>query len=360
MNYLLIVVIAVLCLVVWRFLFKKRWILDKPGVDNKERKKGVPTMLGIFVYLAFFLIVGFVYPSFFQSQIFWWLMAWATVIVVFEILDELSYLGRIKFKLNPVVRLWTHILASVVAVYVGWIEMKERIVNGHTLLIPKRLFVWLFSVWSIVCINAINWFDWVYAQASGVSSIGFLTIFLLIKFVVLKYYAWISPEHANILDMTQILALILFVISLVSTVIEYKPLWLLRDVGTMFFGFSIAYLSVVGWAKIWTLIVALSLVIFDAIWVWIHRLVVLKINPMKWDYRHLHYRLLRLGWNKGEVRSFVWIFSLVMMILMLIQGTNRTNKIIIFIVMALIFFGVNAYLFWIKKLPVGLEIEKKK
>jgi len=360
MNYLLIIVISVLCLVMWSLLFKKRKILDKPWIDNRDRKKGVPTMLGIFAYLAFFFIVWFLYPDFFQSQIFWWLMAWSFVIVLFEILDELSYLGKIKFRLSPIIRLCIHILAAIIAVYVWWIEMKEWVVNWYSFLIPKWLFVWLFSIWSIVCINAINRFDWVYAQASWVSSIWFLTIFLLIKFVVLKHYVWISPEHANILNMTQILSLILFVISFVSTIIEYKPLWLLRDVGTMFFGFSIAYLSVVGWAKIWTLIVALSLVIFDAIWVGLHRMFVLKTNPMKWDYRHLHYRLLRLGWSKWEVRSFVWIFSLIMMILMLIQWTNRANKIIIFVVMALIFFGVNAYLFWIKKLPVGLKIDKKK
>ena len=32
-------------------------------------------------------------------------------------------------------------------------------------------------------------------------------------------------------------------------------------------------------------------------------------------------------------------------------GTNRMNKIIIFVIMALLFFGVNTYLFLIKKLP---------
>lgn len=67
--------------------------------------------------------------------------------------------------------------------------------------------------------------------------------------------------------LTQNLAFVLFSVSLVSTFIEYKPLALVRDVGIMFFGFSLAYLSVLGGAKIGTLVVALSLVIFDAIWV---------------------------------------------------------------------------------------------
>ena len=88
------------------------------------------------------------------------------------------------------------------------------------------------------------------------------------------------------------LALILAIISLVYTVVEYKPLGLIRDVGTMFLAFGLAYLSVVGGTKIGTVIVALSLVIFDAIWIIWYRIFVLKKNPMKGDYKHIHHRLL--------------------------------------------------------------------
>jgi hypothetical protein len=48
-----------------------------------------------------------------------------------------------------------------------------------------------------------------------------------------------------------------------------------------------------------------------------------------------------------------------MMILMLMQSGNRLNKLIIFVMMALIFFGVNAYIFLVKKKPCGLQGLKK-
>jgi hypothetical protein len=73
-----------------------------------------------------------------------------------------------------------------------------------------------------------------------------LTIFLLIKVVVFTSYTVFEGNSLEILTITQNLAFILFAISLVSTFIEYKPLGLLRDIGIMFFGFSIAYLSVAG------------------------------------------------------------------------------------------------------------------
>ena len=81
--------------------------------------------------------------------------------------------------------------------------------------------------------------------------------------------------------MIQNIAFALFALSLVSTFIEFKPIALVRDVGIMFFGFSIAYLSVVGGAKIGTLLVALSLVIMDAIRVGARRIFVMKKSPLK-------------------------------------------------------------------------------
>ncbi|MEI7558297.1 MAG: hypothetical protein WCJ45_05870 [bacterium] len=58
------------------------------------------------------------------------------------------------------------------------------------------------------------------------------------------------------------------------------------------------------------------------------------------------------------MRAFVRIRSLIMMIFILIQGTERTNKLIIFTVMALVFFGLNYYLFVVKKMPCGLRMTK--
>ena len=130
------------------------------------------------------------------------------------------------------------------------------------------------------------------------SSIGFLTIVLLISLVVLPHYTAISADNALVLQWVWEIALLFFLLSLVYTVIEYKPYGLVRDLGTMVFGFALAYLSIVGGAKIGTLVVALSLVIFDAIWVGVHRIFFLRKNPLKGDYTHLHYRLLGLGWSK--------------------------------------------------------------
>jgi UDP-N-acetylmuramyl pentapeptide phosphotransferase/UDP-N-acetylglucosamine-1-phosphate transferase len=66
--------------------------------------------------------------------------------------------------------------------------------------------------------------------------------------------------------------MILMMASLVYTVVEYKPYGLLRDVGSWFYGFSLAYLALLGGAKIGTVLVVLSLPLFDFIWVIVSRL----------------------------------------------------------------------------------------
>jgi hypothetical protein len=61
--------------------------------------------------------------------------------------------------------------------------------------------------------------------------------------VVLQYYT--EFNNLDILLLVKNLALLLGVISLVYTVIEFKPLAMTRDVGTMFLAFALAYLSVI-------------------------------------------------------------------------------------------------------------------
>jgi len=359
LNYIWPIIISILVSWCGIMLFRKFKILDKPWNDLKNTRKPVPTMQWIFVYLWFFLIILILFPGYFQNNIFLWLLFGSLPIFVIELLEELHYMWKIKFKVPQYLRLIWHILAWILAVYIWHFWPQELLLWSHKIIISQWVFALLFVLRSILCINAINRFDGIYAQASGVSSIGFLTIFLLIKFVVFRYYTDFTQDNMQILLLVQNMSFVLFSVSLVSTFVEYKPIGLVRDLGIMFYGFSLAYLSVIWWAKIWTLIVALSLVIFDAIRVGLYRIFVMKKNPLRWDYTHLHHRLMWLGWERFEVRAFVRIRSLIMMILILLQWTNRTNKLIIFALMALVFFGINYYLFVVKKLNLGLRMEKE-
>lgn len=358
MQYILAWAISLIIIFAGLYISKRLWILDRPGPDIKPARKGVPTMQGAVAYIAILTALTILIPQWRTNSIVLWFVVWITILIIVATRDECAYLYKIK-DVPMILRLLTQMIAAGVAIYISGGIMDERIFRGEILQIPTGLFMAGFIIRTMLCINAINRFDGVYGLASWVSSIWFLTIVLLIQLVVLPYYTDIGDQTMQTLQVINDIAIVLAIISAVYAGIEYKPHGLVRDLGTMVFGFWLAYLSVVWGAKIGTLIVALSLVIFDAIRVWLHRIFFLKKNPLSGDYTHLHYRLLRLGRSRGEIRSFVRIRSTIMMILMLLQWANRIDKVIIFALMAAVFFGVNAYIFRIKKLPCGLEIKKK-
>ncbi len=359
MTYIYVVLLAAIIAIMGVFIFRKLKIMDRPGTDLKNTRKPVPTIQWVFVYGWFLAIIGLLFPEYYHQPLFLWLILWSLPIVIVQFLDEMHYIQKSKLEIPSWVRLISHIIGAIIAVYVGGMGNQEILIGTYKRIMPTRAVAIFFIARSTLCINAINRFDGIYAQASGVSTVGFFTIFFLIKYIVFWNYVDFTPEKVQMLTMIQNIAFALWSISLVSTVIEFKPLALVRDVGIMFFGFSLAYLSVVWGAKIGTLIVALSLVIFDAIWVGFWRIFILKKSPLQWDYTHLHHRLLGLGWTRPEARATIWIWSLVMMILILLQGIDRGNKVIIAVMMAALFFGINAYLFLVRKLPCGLNMKKE-
>lgn len=338
-------------------IFRKLNILDKPGKDLKWTRKPVPTMQWIVVYLIFLIVISIFFPEMWTNRLVLGFLAWGTLIVIVEIITELEYIWKIKFKIPAWARFLVHLIAACLALRISGVENFEFVLWNNAIIIPQRILYILFAIWSAFVTNAVNWIDWINAQWNGILTIWFFTIFGLIQWVVFPSYT----EYTNYdtLVLVQQLSLILAIISLVYTVIEFKPRALIRDIGTMFLAFGLAYLSVLWGAKIWTLIVALSLVIFDAIWIIFYRIFILKRSPMQWDYRHMHHRLLRLWRTRWEVRAFVRIWSIIMMVLMLMQWTNRWHKIIIFLIMAALFFGINVYLFLIKKLPCWREDKKE-
>lgn len=351
MIYVLIVLFAIA--VVWSglALFKKMAILDRPGPDVPPRDR-VPSVQWVFLVLGFFLAIAIFFPQYYVEPQFLGFLIWIGV------LFWINYIDAFK-SISPILRLISQGLAWAIAFFVAGVWFHEiALPTWWIWVLPTVFAVAVTIIWFIGFMNAINWFDWVYWLASGVSSIGYALILLLINFVVLPHYPSISPENLNTLQIASTIASVCLIFSILYTIVEYKPLGLLRDVGIIFYGFSLAYLTLLWWAKVGAILVVLSLVIFDAIWVFVNRVFVLKKNPLKGDYTHLHYRLLALWWNRNEVRAFIWGWSVVLLILMLLQEVESFNKIVIFVMMCVLFFWIHIYLYWIKKLPMEYKVKK--
>jgi UDP-N-acetylmuramyl pentapeptide phosphotransferase/UDP-N-acetylglucosamine-1-phosphate transferase len=108
-----------------RLLFKKLAILDKPKADQTNKRKPVPTILGVFLILSFVVIITVIFPEYLGNRVVWGLLAGGLIIGIPAFFDELHYLGKIKWDMPISIRFISHILAAIVAVYLGDISIAE-------------------------------------------------------------------------------------------------------------------------------------------------------------------------------------------------------------------------------------------
>lgn len=319
----------------WADFYKRKPVINAQGI-----RTGVSIIIG-------FLIMAPQYRNHSSFVIY----AWA--IIVLGTVSMIDLYRPIPSRIRLIIQL---LVFTGVVIY-AWVDIESiRLRWDKPFILPIRLNIAMSITRFVVCTNAINLFDGIEWQSSGITAIGTWSIWCVINLIILQQYVSLTPSTYEQLSITSYLALVVTMAAIVYTWVEYKPHWLVRDIGTIIYGFSLAYLSLLGGVKVWTIVVVLSLVLFDFIRVMYNRLFIKHKNPMKGDYTHLHHRLLANGRSRSEVRWFVWIWSAMMMILMLLQWTNSINKWIIFALMGSLFFGVHIYLFRIKKLPDHYDI----
>ena len=361
MVYWWIFISCIVIFLFWLWVTRQCGWLDKPGKDVPKRNR-VPTLQWITLIVWFIIICAVRYPSYISFSVnnpFFGLLLWGWLVAVLSFIDELWLILHKKYRISAWVRLLWHVGAALIAYSVSGVGITEFQLPWWVLIEFWTFSILLLTVGRyLMFINAINWFDGVYGLASWISSIWFYTIVLLLGFVVFKAYPDMSVERMMLLTSVYNMAFIFWSLSLVAFVMEWKPWWLMRDVGTMFLWFALAYLALLWWAKIGMMIVVLALPLFDAIWVIIDRLHRRKKHPFHGDLSHLHHRLLALNRNRNEVRIAILLSSVLMLIMMLLLGDDRMWKVIIFVLIACVFFGVNAYLYWIKWFPVEFDPKK--
>lgn len=334
----------------WRRLSRRYHLLDKPWHDVPKRKR-VPTLQWLGSIFAVIIATWLFYPALFTASYMLGLRIGLWLLVVVNFIDELGRLVHPRYRLSPKIKFIIQAGSALIALFVSGVWFTQITIAWITYSFGFLLSVFITIAWFGLCTNAINRFDWVYGLASWSSAIWFVTVASLLTWVVLPLYPWINGIEADMVNATIWIAWLFAGVSIVAAVMEFRPWGLVREVWTMSFWFALAYVSLLGGAKIGTMIVVLILPLFDALWVILDRVLVRKVSPFKGDFTHLHYRLMALGRNRTEVRIVMRSISIFLAILMLLQWWDRRDKAIIFVLVACIFFAINGYLFRVKKLP---------
>ncbi len=267
----------------------KAGALDAPD-DRKVHVKPIPRLGGLAIYLGFVLAV---LASMHVNREIMGLLLGGTVILMVGIIDDM-------FQLSAKVKLLGQIAAAFVLV------MFNIRIEWLTNPFGEMLYVDYFSIpltilWVVGLTNTVNLIDGLDGLAAGVSTIASITILL----VALQQNFWTVA----------ILTAALAGAALGFLQHNFNPAKIfMGDTGSMFLGFMLAAISILGTVKsaatiaLVVPIMALGLPIMDTAFAIIRRY--MSGRPIfKPDKGHLHHRLLELGLTQKQAVLLMYVIS---------------------------------------------------
>lgn len=217
----------------------------------------------------------------------------ALIIVITGVLDD-------RYQIRPLLKLFGQVLAAVILVY-GGLTIDRITLPFVGLIELENLSIIITILWVVGIANAINLIDGLDGLASGVSTIALTSIFIL---AVADYQ----------------LIVIYFCVVLIGSNLgflfhNFHPAKIyMGDTGSMFLGYSIAVISILGLFKNVTLfsfiipVIVLAVPIFDTLFAIVRR-AVNKEKIMQPDKKHIHYQLLAAGFSHRTTVLIIYAFS---------------------------------------------------
>ena len=256
-------------------LAKKWGVMDAPD-DRKVHKYSMPRMGGLAIYAGF--LVAVLATQTINTQLIGILIG-CTIIVLLGIVDDIK-------GVSPKVKLAGQTLAALVVVLFG-VQISIITNPFADVLFLNALAIPLTILWIVGVTNAVNLIDGLDGLAAGTSGIAAITIGVVA----------LLEGHLAVAILAMILA---------GSVFGFLPFnfnpakIFMGDTGSMFLGFTLAVLAVVGLTKSATVIsvfipiVILGIPIFDTMYAIVRRF--LNGAPIfKADKEHLHHQLLNMG-----------------------------------------------------------------
>lgn len=339
LNYLFIFLVSLfvsfLVFFVVKKLFYKLKILDNPLKYWKTRAP-VPYSMWVVFFISFLILSYFFVDHNYKLYLIWWFGLLITIISFIDDMLNLSPKIRLLIQIIIGLTIWVSAIKIWYVSNIFWwiIDLDSYYLQifQYKIFIVSLLFT---VIWYVFIFNAINWTDWIPGNTSGLSIINFLILFLL-WYILFKNDNWdlLQMNSKFIMSMSIILVWIIIPFWLY----DVKEKVLMWDSWTMFLAFMLASLSIISGWKIATVLIVFWIYAVDAIYVILRRLYNKK-SPLKWDFTHLHHRLLDLWMTKNQVLIFVYSFSFLFWLIGLFL--NKLWKIIIFVFIVFFVIFIN-------------------
>lgn len=316
-------------------------VVDRPNEDRKIHQKVMPYLGGVAIAIGFFAGYLFLYPKLQFMPAF---IIGVLLILITGIVDD-------KYSLSPKYKLLIQIIAAVIVVSSG--------ITVNFIRVPYLGQIdfgfWAYPLtilWIVGITNAINLIDGLDGLAAGVSSIALGATLIM-----------------GIIN-GQAVAIGLCVILLGGTIgflfFNIHPAKIfMGDAGSMFIGYTLAVISILGLFKSLTFfsvvipIIVLAVPIFDTSFAIIRRIAKgQKISTP--DRMHLHHCLMRMGFSHRTTVFIIYGISAIFGIAAIIFSRSVLWGSLIILVLAAIMIRFTSELFGSiqKKKPLVEAVKK--
>lgn len=195
----------------------------------------------------------------------------------------------------------------------------------HSILVWADLFALFWIVWVI---NMLNFSAGVDGQMPGIALIA-----LVVIFAASLRFLQADPDQIIVAQ----LALIGAGTTAAFLFYNFYPAKIFPgDSGSYFLGFLIAVCAILSGAKVGTAILVMTVPLVDGVFT-IFRRAASGQSPFTGDRKHLHHRLLEIGWGQRRIALFYWLLCAILGAIALLLPTSQ--KLFAGVIVAIVILG---------------------
>lgn len=298
-------------------------VIDRPDAERHLHQRPTPLLGGVAIFVSFwavlvFLLIRPVRGLELIAAPLWFALASSVGIMIIGIIDDIRpFAAKIRLPLVA--------LAIVISVlFLPWLAKITNPLGGYVQLadiIGKIItFCWLLGMTYTTKI-----LDGLDGLATGIVSIGAFIIVLLTS--VTKFF---QPN-------VSLVSVIFLGACLGFLVFNFYPAKIfLGESGSMFIGFMLGVLAIIGGGKLATALLVMAIPVLDLVRVMYVRL--RRKQPLfAGDREHLHFRLVDSGINQKQVVILLYVLSFVFgLTTLFLQSLQKVYVLLLLVIIMVI------------------------
>lgn len=276
-------------------------ITDKPTSPRKIHVRPVPLLGGVGIYLSFAAVmVGYLFfapaswPTLTDAHVLprhiIGILIAGFFLMIGGFLDDI-------YTLKPYQQIIWPILATLTVIMSG--IGVEKITNpfGGYIILNEPLSNVLTFVWLLTIIYTTKFLDGLDGLVSGMTVINATII------VFLSLFFFVNVP-------TAVLAVLVAGCFFGFLIWNFHPAKIfLGEAGSTLAGFLLGVLAIISGAKFATALLMLGIPVLDGAWVVFRRLCMERRSPFQGDTKHIHFRLLSVGFSQRQAVFFLYGMS---------------------------------------------------